>query len=97
MELKKFCKTDLLLTKIVWEVGDHDLVLGWNTIGWWATLAALTWWTWGLLLILVILVGSLVGDVLEWQNLAVLHVTLLLFDVRICAAMTGKQSRQLRI
>lgn len=79
------CKTDLLLAEIVWEVGDHDLVLGRNAIGWWATLAALTWWTWSLLLILLLLVGSLVGNVLEWEDLAVLYVTLLLLYVRTCA------------
>ncbi len=31
-----------LLRKIVWEVSDHDLVLGWDAIGWRTTLTALT-------------------------------------------------------
>jgi len=29
----------LLLGEIVWQVGNHDLVLGWDAISWWTTLA----------------------------------------------------------
>ena len=83
-------KTDLLLAEIVWQVGNHDLVLGWNTIGWWTTLATLTWSTSWLLLILLLLVGGLVGNILEWEDLTILQVTLLLFTVRICAVQMAE-------
>lgn len=75
-------KTNLLLAQIVWKVGNHDLVLGWDAVGRWATLAALTGSTsssW-LLVLLWSLLGGLVGDVLERQNLLSWSIALLLMN-----------------
>ncbi len=74
---KRDCKTYLLLREIIGEVGDHDLVLGWNTVSWWATLTTLTRSTVGLWLSLLVLCllgflrfGSLGGSLGQGKNVA---------------------------
>ena len=72
-----FIGTYLILREIVREVGDHDLVLGWNTVGWRTTLATLTGvrvagTDLGLLLgLLSLLVGCLAGGLRQRKSVLV--------------------------
>ena len=66
-------RTHLLLREIIGEVGNHHLVLGWNTVGRGATLTSLTWSTVGCRLgVLVLVLGlgrSLVGGFGQGEDL----------------------------
>ena len=62
--------THLLLTEVIWQIGDHDLGCRWNAILRWATLL----WLAGLALSLLdlswsswCLIGLGVGDISQWQ------------------------------
>jgi len=61
--------TYLLLREIIWQVGNHDLVLGWNAIGWRTTLTSLTGLARSLGLGLL-LSGGLVGGVGQRRDLS---------------------------
>lgn len=62
--------TYLILVEIIWKVSNHDLVLGWNSISWWTTLATLTGWASALWLSLVGLSSGLVGSFGQRENLS---------------------------
>lgn len=87
-------ETYLLLREIIWKVGNHDLVLGWNAISRWATLTTITTtgsavcsWL-GLLAFLGLLVfGGLVGglgqgeDISRWDLCTFLAAGLLIISI----------------
>lgn len=69
-------RTYLFLRKIVWQIGNHNLVLGWDTVGWRTTLATLTWLTrrtsslllWLLGFLCLLGLGGLVGGLGQRKN-----------------------------
>jgi hypothetical protein len=85
-------ETNLLLAQIVWKVGNHNLVLGWNAVGWGTALATLTRSTSWLLLLLWSL-GDRVRDVLKRGGLLGWDLTLGLMIVsmkNICIDLAAK-------
>jgi hypothetical protein len=57
--------TDLLLGQVIWEVSNHDLGLGRDTVGRGAALPTLPGTSLGLARLAILVTSSFVGDVLE--------------------------------